>query len=78
MRSDDDAPLVVVIEDEPTQRGLLTRVLERDGYEVIAVGDGEIGLRAIVEHAPRPGAARPEPAAHRRLRDLPPAARSTR
>jgi cyclic di-GMP phosphodiesterase len=46
------APLVVVIEDEPTQRTLLTRVLERDGYEVIAHGDGESGLLAIVERAP--------------------------
>ncbi len=52
IRRDSDAPLVVVIEDEPTQRGLLTRVLERDGYQVLAVGDGEIGLRAIVENAP--------------------------
>ncbi len=45
-------PLVVVIEDEATQRTLLTRVLEREGYEVLAIADGEIGLRAIVEHAP--------------------------
>jgi putative two-component system response regulator len=44
--------LVVVIEDEPTQRTLLTRVLERDGYEVMALGDGETGLHAIVQHAP--------------------------
>ena len=52
VRSASDAPLVVVIEDDITQRGLLSRVLEQDGYEVIAVGDGEIGFRAIVEHAP--------------------------
>ncbi len=25
-------PLVLIIEDEPTQRTLLTRVLEREGY----------------------------------------------
>jgi len=45
-------PLVVVIDDEPTQLSLLTRLLERHGYEVMALGDGETGLRAIVEHAP--------------------------
>ncbi|MGI8928693.1 MAG: response regulator transcription factor, partial [Candidatus Limnocylindrales bacterium] len=45
-------PLVVVIEDEPTQRSLLTRVLEQHGYEVIGLGDGESGLQAIVQHAP--------------------------
>ena len=51
-RRDSDKPLVVVIEDDQTQRTLLTRVLEADGYDVLAIGDGEIGLRAIVEHAP--------------------------
>jgi putative two-component system response regulator len=48
-----DAPLVLIIEDEQTQRTLLTRVLEREGYRVIGVADGETGLRAIVEHAPQ-------------------------
>jgi putative two-component system response regulator len=43
----------MVIEDEPTQRGLLGRVLEREGYTVHGYGDGEVGLRAIVEHAPQ-------------------------
>ena len=59
MRSDGElradlghAPLVVVIEDEPTQRTLLTRVLERQGYQVLAIADGEMGLHAIGEHAP--------------------------
>ena len=45
-------PLVLVIEDEPTQRALLARVLEREGYDVIGLADGEMGLRAIVEYAP--------------------------
>ncbi len=49
----DASPLVLVIEDEPTQRGLLTRVLEREGYQVLGLADGEMGLRAIVEHAPQ-------------------------
>jgi putative two-component system response regulator len=46
-------PLVVVIEDDATQRMLLRKVLEREGYEVLALADGETGLRAIVEHAPQ-------------------------
>ncbi len=46
-------PLVLVVEDEPTQRGLLTRVLQREGYEVLGFADGETGLRAIAEHAPQ-------------------------
>ncbi|MGZ5422770.1 MAG: hypothetical protein ACXWDF_11420, partial [Aeromicrobium sp.] len=49
----DDAPLVLVIEDEPTQRALLMRVLEREGYRAIGLADGETGMRAIVEHAPQ-------------------------
>jgi putative two-component system response regulator len=46
-------PLVVVIEDEATQRMLLTRLLEREGYVVLALPDGETGLRAIIEYAPQ-------------------------
>jgi len=51
-RTDSSRPLVAVIEDEPTQRTLLSRVLERDGYEVMGLADGELGLRAIVEYSP--------------------------
>ncbi len=45
-------PLVLVIEDEPTQRSLLMRVLDGEGYDSLGIGNGEMGLRAIVEHAP--------------------------
>jgi putative two-component system response regulator len=41
---------VAVIEDDGAVRRLLTRILESAGYRVIAVGDGETGLRAIHEH----------------------------
>jgi putative two-component system response regulator len=51
-KPDAAAPLVLIIEDEPTQRALLTRVLEREGYRVLAFADGELGLRAIVEYVP--------------------------
>jgi len=45
-------PLVLVIDDELTQRRLMTRVLQAEGYRVHAVADGEAGLRAVVERAP--------------------------
>jgi putative two-component system response regulator len=47
------SPLVLVIDDDLTQRQMLTRLLEREAYNVIAVGDGESGLRSIVEHRPQ-------------------------
>src|SRR3954469_1882542 len=45
-------PLVLVIEDDQTQRQMLLRMLESAAYEAIGVGDGENGLRAVVEHQP--------------------------
>jgi len=46
-------PLILIIEDDVTQRGLLSRVLEREGYDTLGVGHGEMGMRAIVEYAPQ-------------------------
>jgi putative two-component system response regulator len=43
---------VAVVEDDPAVRGLLTRMLEGDGYAVIPIADGENGLRAVAEHQP--------------------------
>jgi len=34
-------------------RGLLTRVLDAEGYDALGIGNGEMGLRAIVEYAPQ-------------------------
>jgi len=48
-----ERPLVLIIEDEATQRALLAKVLERNGYDTLGVGNGEMGLRAIVEYAPQ-------------------------
>jgi putative two-component system response regulator len=45
-------PLVLVIEDDQTQRQLLGRILEHEDYRVVAVADGETGLRAITEYQP--------------------------
>ena len=41
-------PLVLVIEDDQTQRQMLLRMLESAAYEAVGVGDGETGLRAVV------------------------------
>jgi DNA-binding response OmpR family regulator len=35
---------ILVIDDDEMVRGLLRRVLEREGYEVIEAGDGDEGL----------------------------------
>ena len=43
------AKRVLVVEDDPTVAEVVTRYLEREGYDVSAVGDG----RAAVEHCQR-------------------------
>jgi signal transduction histidine kinase len=40
----EDAPLVIVIEDEPDARELAARALTRAGFAVLGVGGGEAGL----------------------------------
>ncbi|MDQ3937563.1 MAG: response regulator [Chloroflexota bacterium] len=47
------APLVLVIDDDEAQRQVLSRMLVREGYRALTVGDGETGLRAISEHQPQ-------------------------
>jgi two-component system CheB/CheR fusion protein len=42
----------VVIEDQDDNRRMLTLLLERRGYNVVAASDGAEGLRAIEEHRP--------------------------
>lgn len=48
----DDRALVLVVEDDPANRALLERLLEREGYRTKSVGDGEAALLAVAEHAP--------------------------
>jgi len=48
----DTRPRVAVIEDDAAVRRVLGRILEDAGYGVIAMPDGETGLRAITEHHP--------------------------
>ena len=45
-------PTILVVDDEESIRSLLTVVLEREGYRVISVADGDAGFRSIGEHAP--------------------------
>ena len=45
-------PLIVVIEDEAGTRLLVSQVLKKEGYEVMAAEDGVKGLALIREHQP--------------------------
>jgi CheY-like chemotaxis protein len=47
-----DAPLVIVIEDEPDARELAARSLTRAGFQVLGVGGGEAGLALARSKAP--------------------------
>ena len=43
---------VLVVEDEPSARGLLVAILEDDGYQVRAVADGAAALEAVKTFRP--------------------------
>ena len=45
-------PLILVVEDEPSQMELLRYILEREGYRTITAGDGEEALRCLDGEAP--------------------------
>lgn len=51
-RSTGAGSLVLVVEDDPASRALLRQLLERDGYRVMAVADGEAAVHAVAEHSP--------------------------
>lgn len=44
--------LVLVVEDEPTSREILCRLLDGEGYEVIAAADGLSGVELFARHRP--------------------------
>lgn len=46
------APLVLVVDDEPAQRALLSYNLKASGFRVATAGDGEEALLAVAEEAP--------------------------
>ncbi|OQW61871.1 MAG: hypothetical protein A4S17_08950 [Proteobacteria bacterium HN_bin10] len=52
LRGPADAPLVIVIEDEPDARELAARALTRAGFSVLGVGGGEAGLAMARTRAP--------------------------
>src|SRR5688572_4779966 len=51
-RLDPAAPTVLVVEDDPSNRALLTALLERAGYRAVTASDGPSGLAAALESAP--------------------------
>lgn len=50
----DDRPMarVLIVDDDPDIRALVTYRLTASGYEVISAADGEAGLAAAREHVP--------------------------
>jgi putative two-component system response regulator len=50
--SDPAAPTVLIVEDDPANRVLLTRLLERAGYRPSSAADGPSGLATVLELAP--------------------------
>ena len=45
-------PLVLVVDDEPAIREILTLLLAEEGYEVIAAADGQEALDHLAHHCP--------------------------
>jgi signal transduction histidine kinase/DNA-binding response OmpR family regulator len=48
---DQQAP-VLVVDDDPSTREMLRRMLEREGFPVTEAGDGRAGLERVAEHRP--------------------------
>jgi PAS domain S-box-containing protein len=48
-----DLPVVLVIDDDPTARDLMTRLLASEGVRVVTAANGEQGLRLAGEWRPR-------------------------
>ena len=47
----DDAPLVLVIDDEDAVRGVIGRLLARQGYRVLLASSGQEGINLFEENA---------------------------
>jgi CheY-like chemotaxis protein len=45
-------PLILIVEDNPMNRDMLSRRLQRRGFEVIAAEDGERGLEVAAARRP--------------------------
>ena len=44
------APRILVVDDEPTVRAMIVRILQEDGYDVVAMADGVAGLEAAMHY----------------------------
>lgn len=44
--------LVLIVDDEPAELRMLTRVVERSGHRVVTAQDGLAGLNAFLTHRP--------------------------
>jgi CheY-like chemotaxis protein/anti-sigma regulatory factor (Ser/Thr protein kinase) len=51
-QEDDDAPLILVVDDDATARELVARHLERAGFAVVGARGGQEGLRLVRELRP--------------------------
>ncbi|MCJ2049824.1 response regulator [Methylobacterium sp. J-070] len=47
-----DGP-VLIVDDDPDLRTLITTQLTRDGWTVVTAADGRVGLTAVADHKPR-------------------------
>jgi two-component system, cell cycle response regulator DivK len=45
-------PTILIVEDNEMNRDMLSRRLQRRGYEVVIAMDGESGIAAAAEHRP--------------------------
>lgn len=45
-------PRVLVVEDDPTIRGLLCDLIADEGYEVVGAADGEAAVAMAAQHPP--------------------------
>lgn len=43
---------ILLVEDNPQNRYLVTFLLEKNGYEVVVAEDGEEAISAVAEHVP--------------------------
>lgn len=50
--SDDKAPLILVVDDDPGQRHYLSGLLKRAGYRTMVANDGGTALRMARQHTP--------------------------
>jgi CheY-like chemotaxis protein len=51
-RGEDPSRLVLVVEDDPSAREILQRLLEREGWAVATAENGRVALRRVAEQRP--------------------------